>query len=85
MPQDVNAEILQERLPVSKALLRDLGMDANQICADHGIANLRRYPVLSEGGWALVIVNQETLEVIHRASWHLLGPVKLLSQQLDPR
>ncbi|MCB2049798.1 MAG: hypothetical protein KDE63_00075 [Novosphingobium sp.] len=72
------------RLPVTESLLEDIGLDVETVCADQSIENLRRYPVLTEGGWFLVIVNQNTLEEIHRCQWRLLGPIELLSHGLDP-
>ena len=82
---DRDDAILLERLPVTETLLRELGVDVEGACVGHRIEDLRRYPVLSEGGWFLVIRNQSTLEEIHRCPWRLLGPVQLMSQLLDPR
>ena len=41
--------------------------------------DFRRYPVLSEGGWFLVIKHQRTLRSVSRKPWRLLGPVPLVS------
>ncbi len=45
-------------------------------------ADFRRYPVLSEGGWFLVIKHQRTLQSVSRKPWRLLGPVPLVSEGL---
>ncbi|WP_428491000.1 hypothetical protein [Rhodopila sp.] len=44
--------------------------------------DFRRYPVLSEGGWFMVIKHQRTLRSVSRKPWRLLGPVALLSEGL---
>jgi len=85
MMPDPDDPIMLERLPVTETLLRELGVDVEGVGTAHPIEDLRRYPVLSEDGWFLVIRNQSTLEEIHRCPWRLLGPVQLMSQLLDPR
>ncbi|MGH8598497.1 MAG: hypothetical protein ACREXT_17730 [Gammaproteobacteria bacterium] len=42
-----------------------------------------RYPVLSEGGWFMVVKCQQCLCSISREPWALLGPVRLLSDELE--
>ena len=46
-------------------------------------SDFRRYPVLSEGGWYMVVKHQPTLTSVSREPWHLLGPVELTSFGLD--
>lgn len=42
-------------------------------------ADFKRYPVLSEGGWYMVIKHQPTLVSVSRKPWRLLGPIVLSS------
>ncbi len=76
--------IQQERATVTFEQLSQLGIDFDKDCLGQAIEDLRHYPVLSEGGWFLVIKNQLTLAEIYRRPWHLLGPVELLSHGLNP-
>ncbi|GAA2898038.1 hypothetical protein GCM10010472_65570 [Pseudonocardia halophobica] len=46
-------------------------------------ADFRRYPVLSEGGWFLVVKHQPTLRSVSREPWDLFGPIRLTSHGLD--
>jgi hypothetical protein len=43
----------------------------------------KRYPVLSEGGWYMVIKHQPTLRVVSRNRWRLLGPIRLTYEDLQ--
>jgi hypothetical protein len=51
-------------------------------CTMCGQARLSRYPVLSEGGWFMVVRCANCLSCEERAAWRLLGHVELLSEQL---
>ncbi|GAB3655949.1 hypothetical protein GCM10027589_15370 [Actinocorallia lasiicapitis] len=51
-------------------------------CPRCGAAALRAYPVLSEGGWFLVVKCQTCLHSVSRERWTLLGPVRLTSAEL---
>lgn len=51
-------------------------------CPRCGAADLRAYPVLSEGGWFQVIKCQRCLCSTSREPWELLGPVQLTSAGL---
>lgn len=75
--------IVQAREPVTKAMLTEWSIDLATDFPDHAIEDLSHYPVLSEGGWFLIIKNQRTLETIARRPWRLLGPIRLLSEGLD--
>lgn len=44
-------------------------------CTHCGAQNLRRYPVLSEGGWFMVEKCQTCLQSHSRNPWHRLGYV----------
>ena len=77
IPQDAKG-IRQDRDLVTGADLAARGVDPDGYC----LADLRKYPVLSEGGWYVVIKNIVTLEEIVRWPWRLLGPVELLSHSL---
>ncbi|MEU7812800.1 hypothetical protein [Pseudonocardia sp. NPDC049154] len=48
-------------------------------CPRCGVTELRRYPVLSEGGWFQVVKCQACLFSVSRERWNLLGPIQLLS------
>lgn len=74
--------IRQDRRPVTEADLIAAGIDLARDFPGQSIADLSEYPVLSEGGWFIVIKNQRTLEEIARRPWLLLGPVELLSHSL---
>jgi hypothetical protein len=76
-------EIRQERMPVTDAELAQAGIDLARDFPDHALADLRQYPILTEGGWFLVIKNRKTLVEIARRPWRLLGPIELLSNSLD--
>jgi hypothetical protein len=67
-----------EREDVSEEELRELGVDTSGAAA----SDFKRYPVLSEGGWYIVIKNQKTMETVHKEKWTLLGPVKLVTDGL---
>ena len=44
--------------------------------------DLRRYPVLTEGGWFQVVKCQRCLHSVSRERWRLLGPVEVLVTSL---
>lgn len=73
----------QVREAVTAAQLQDLGIDLARDFPGTKLDDLRRYPVLAEGGWFIVIKNQKTLQSISRTPWRLLGPINLLSDSLD--
>jgi len=52
------------------------------VCPECGAEDLRRYPVLSEGGWFLVVKCQACLCSLSREPWRRLGHVELLSDAL---
>ncbi len=51
-------------------------------CAECSAEELMRYPVLSEGGWYMVIKCQACLYSQHREKWTRLGHVSLLTDSL---
>lgn len=51
-------------------------------CPACGAAELRAYPVLSEGGWFRVVKCGQCLHSVTRQRWSLLGPVQLTSAGL---
>jgi hypothetical protein len=51
-------------------------------CPGCGAAELKTYPVLSEGGWFQVVKCQRCLRSARREPWTLLGPVQLTSAGL---
>ncbi|NWJ71076.1 hypothetical protein HX744_11170 [Pseudonocardia sp. ICBG1122] len=52
-------------------------------CPRCAAPELRRYPVLSEGGWFRVVKCQSCLFSVSRDTWDLLGPVQLTSAGLS--
>lgn len=70
-----------EREPVTADELRELCVDLAEFPGSTE-ADFRRYPVLSEGGWYMVVKHQPTLRTVSRQKWTLLGPVKLVSEGL---
>ncbi len=74
--------IHQDRRSMTEADLIAAGIDLARDFPGQLIADLSEHPVLSEGGWFIVIKNQRTLEEIARRPWRLLGPVELLSHSL---
>jgi hypothetical protein len=68
---------------VTEDELRELGVDLERDFPGSTAADFRRYPVLSEGGWYMVVKNQKTLDSVSREPWRLLGPVELTSEGLD--
>lgn len=43
---------------------------------------LMRYPVLSEGGWFMVVKCQQCLHSVSREKWNRLGYVSLITDSL---
>jgi hypothetical protein len=72
-----------EREPVTEEQLADLGISLTRDFPGTTASDLRRYPVLTEGGWQMVIKNPTTLQTIHREPWKLLGPIRLTSHGLE--
>ncbi|MQA78830.1 MAG: hypothetical protein GEV10_10200 [Streptosporangiales bacterium] len=72
-----------EREEVTEAELRELGVDLSRDFPGSTAADFRRYPVLTEGGWFMVVKHQQTLRSVSREPWHLLGPITLLSDGLS--
>jgi hypothetical protein len=71
------------REAVTEQELSDLGVDLTADFPGSTAADFRRYPVLSEGGWYVVVKHQPTLRSVSREPWTLLGPVTLTSAGLD--
>jgi hypothetical protein len=44
-------------------------------CSECGAEDLAEYPVLSTGGWFLVVKCQRCLASVRRERWHRLGSV----------
>lgn len=72
-----------EREPVTEEELRDLGVDLARDFPGSTAADFLRYPVLSEGGWFMVVKHQPTLRSVSREPWEMFGPIKLTSHGLD--
>ncbi len=74
--------VVQPRSTVTDAELRAAGVDLASDFPGSTVDDFRRYPVLSEGGWFMVIKHQRTLQSVSREPWRLLGPVPLVSEGL---
>lgn len=72
-----------EREPVTDDELRELGVDIEKDFPGSTAADFLRYPVLSEGGWFIVVKHQPTLVSVSRQQWELFGPIQLTSHGLD--
>jgi hypothetical protein len=72
-----------ERESATEAELREAGVDLARDFPGASLDEFRRYPVLSEGGWFMVIKHQPTLKSVSRVKWRLLGPVALASDGLS--
>lgn len=70
-----------ERDDVTEEELKEAGVDLSQFPGSSA-ADFKKYPVLSEGGWYMVIKHQPTLTSVSRVKWNLLGPIKLVSDGL---
>ncbi len=53
-------------------------------CPECAEADLKRYPVLSDEGWLLVVKCQQCLFSISRKKWNRLGHIKLETDRLFP-
>jgi len=71
------------REDVTEQELRGAGVDLDRQFPNWTISDFKRYPVLSEGGWFIVIKHQKTLRSISRTPWHLQGPIEVMSSKLD--
>ncbi|WP_228389442.1 hypothetical protein [Cumulibacter manganitolerans] len=70
-----------EREEVSADDLAALGVDLADFPGSTA-SDFKRYPVLTEGGWYLVVKHQPTLRSVSRTKWDRLGPIKLVSDGL---
>lgn len=52
-------------------------------CDECGAEHLMRYPVLSEGGWFMVVKCQDCLYSQSREKWTRLGHVTLLTDAIE--
>jgi hypothetical protein len=74
--------VASHRAAVSPQELEALGVDLKRDFPGSSIEDFKRYPVLSEGGWYLVVKHLPTLQSIDRTPWRLLGPITLTSDGL---
>lgn len=72
-----------EREPVTEQELDGLGIDIGRDFPGSTAEDFRRYPVLSEGGWFMVVKHQPTLRSVSREPWDIFGPIHLTSHGLD--
>jgi hypothetical protein len=72
-----------ERESVTDAELAELGVELRRDFPGSSADDFRRYPVLSEGGWYIVVKHQPSLRSVSRTAWTLLGPVSLTSAGLE--
>lgn len=81
--QTVPPGLSVQREEVTEQELRELGVDLARDFPGSTAADFRRYPVLSEGGWFMVVKHQRTLQSVSREPWKLLGPIVLTSDGLQ--
>lgn len=72
-----------QRRSVTEAELHAVGVHIARDFPGSSPADFKSYPVLSEGGWFLVIKHQPSLRVVRRERWRLLGPIALTSEGLE--
>jgi hypothetical protein len=72
-----------ERETVTEDELRELGVDLAKDFPGSTADDFKRYPVLSEGGWFIVVKHQPSLTSVSRTEWELFGPIVLTSHGLD--
>ncbi len=70
-PRPAEAAPVQSREPVEGA------------CDECGAEDLLRYPVLSEGGWFIVVKCQSCLYSMSREHWARLGAVQLMTDAIE--
>ena len=80
MPSAIQLMVARE--PVTEQELMALGVDLGRDFPGAVLNEFRRYPVLSEGGWFMVVKHQPTLVSVSREPWKPLGPVALTSDGL---
>lgn len=80
---NVEAGLAVEREPMTAEKLETLGIDHAEEFPGSSPSDFRRYPVLSEGGWYVVVKHMPTLTSVHRSPWRPLGPVHLTSEGLQ--
>lgn len=68
-----------DREDVTEEELAALGVDLSD---GSTVDEYKRYPVLTEGGWYIVVKHQPTLRTVAKEKWKLLGPVTLVSEGL---
>ena len=56
--------------------------DVQGECPSCGSQNLKRYPVLTEGGWWMTTKCQQCLFPVQRERWSRLGSIALLTDLL---
>ncbi|MES2495694.1 MAG: hypothetical protein V4618_06255 [Pseudomonadota bacterium] len=86
MKQDDFADFLRPdagKRPVSREYLDKIGVDLEADFPGSTPDDFMEYPVLSEGGWFIVVKHQRTLVTVSKKPWRLLGPITLLSDSLD--
>lgn len=54
--------------------------DVDGTCPECGEGGLQKYPVVSDGGWFMVVKCQACLHSLSREPWHRLGTVVLPEQ-----
>lgn len=70
-PRPSSSTVEQEREPVEG------------LCAHCHSDNIRRYPVMSEGGWFLTTRCQECLTEVDREQWKMFGPIGFLADEVE--
>lgn len=80
MPSEIELTVPREQVTAEE--LAELGVELDRDFPGSTIDEFRRYPVLSEGGWYIVVKHQPSLMSVSRELWKPLGPVSLTSEGL---
>ncbi|MCK8671604.1 hypothetical protein M1M07_10790 [Rhodococcus sp. HM1] len=80
MPSESELTVLREQVTAEE--LAELGTELDRDFPGATVDEFRRYPVLSEGGWYMVVKHQPSLTSVSREPWRPLGPVSLTSEGL---
>ncbi|WP_293780131.1 hypothetical protein [uncultured Aeromicrobium sp.] len=77
------SDLVVVRDTLTEAELAEIGVDIERDFPGSTADDFRRYPVLTEGGWHMVVKHQPTLTSVWREPWELLGPIRLTSHGFE--
>jgi hypothetical protein len=68
-------------MPTSTDNLQPAKVPVDGECPECGATDLARYPVLSAGGWFVVVKCQRCLASVSREPWHRLGWIRMADDE----